>query len=365
MVPDEVIVSLYLIVTIVCFCWYLMTIIIESIRFKSQYGLYSISNNVVLPAHNSNGQTELDELLLMHQLQVPDIGSKSKYNNQTRTLICSKIIFASFTILLSTTMMINKLYFKFFQQNIWFINGNNFDFFNSFAKMLSILSLTYLWTVCKARNGVQIALKRMFIQSKWNSFERYFVIMMIGLFVSYNMAYEYAGDKDYTFYSLAAINMNIRFSFIVPLALSLDINLRNHHKCKNKLLLCTELFVFNILLLNIVFELLYALFVYIIDSESVNTNTLAITIWTLYGFCTKFWISKLMQMFAFKIIYHNYCVRPPKCQKVPVERYLNIEMKKIEVAGAYVMCENEYHYDFMKNKRELVGLNEQLLDEQY
>ena len=167
------------------------------------------------------------------------------------------------------------------------------------------------------------------IECNWKSFERYFAVLLVGFLISYNITAEYIYEKDYEFFSLATINTNICSLFIVPLVFSIDINIYEmkhvnlHHR---KLLLYIDLFVFNILLLNIVFELQYGLLTYFIDSTiSVNVNDLFTqTTWRAFGFCNKFWISKLMKMFAVKILHHQRCVGPLKCRHVPYLKWCSI-----------------------------------------
>ncbi len=169
-------------------------------------------------------------------------------------------------------------------------------------------------------DGVQLALKRMFIDSAWNSFERYFVFMMVGYFITYNIAYGYnVMNSEYHFYSLSTISTNIVSLFIVPLALSIDVNFREKHQYKEEeRLLFAELFVFNVLLLDVVLQLQYGLLVSFVDSTAINSDDLAVnTLWTFFAFCNKFWLSKLMKMFMYKVLFHDKCVRPPKCQRVP------------------------------------------------
>ena len=163
-----------------------------------------------------------------------------RWNNLRECVLNQKIYYlfpilmASITTFLSTLMMFNKLWYKFFDENIWFINSNNFNFLNNIYKLLSIISLLYLWKVCRNNSGVQNGLLQVMCKSKWYSSDRQYFLIMLGFLISYNLAYDIFVKKDkwndrWT-HIMANLFDDIFVCIVIPMVLSIDFNLKKNIK---------------------------------------------------------------------------------------------------------------------------------------
>ena len=91
----------------------------------------------------------------------------------------------------------------------------------------------------------------------------------------------------------------------MPIALSIDFNLYWVKRDNvNKILGISEvyidIYILNVLLLNILFELQYHLLVYLIETETLleKTSLIKKTGWEFFGFCSKYWTTRLIKCFS-------------------------------------------------------------------
>eukprot|EP01084_Bolivina_argentea_P173053 299726_1 len=337
---------------IVCFLWFINTLFVEIWKFQAQCepNKPSASTALIDKRHNSiqsfKYSTEDNSVSFPQSLSVISIHEKELSNKSHRTHITDsnkastqckhfkcgfikmycffQILIASFTVFLSTLMMYNKIWYKFFSKNVWFITSHNFNYMNNTYKTLTIISLCYLWNISRYNNGVKNGLLQVMYKSKWYSFDRQYFMVMLGFLISYNLAYDFFVKKQkwnngWT-HIMANLFDDIFVCIVIPLVLSIDYNLKSKYEKvdRYKWRLYVQMYLINVLFLNIIIVLKYNILVYLIEettfSEGMSVSRSAG--WSIYGFCNNYLMSRLIKMFGTKILFHDWKARPPKCEKI-------------------------------------------------
>ena len=143
----------------ICFIWFITTLILQFIIVrkivqddrKNLIKSYDAKSVLILSSYHSRGNSLININNLSRKLSNVSLNSEDTLNTvriiDNRYLISTIIKFIiAFIILFGACLMCtNKLYYKFWGNNILFINANNFVYFNNIHKVLNILTLSTMF----------------------------------------------------------------------------------------------------------------------------------------------------------------------------------------------------------------------------
>ena len=271
---------------------------------------------------------------LFDELQQTDLPNKthSKCSHFGFSKQVFLILFCLFTVILSSIVQSNKLYYRFTKQDwniILFTNENYFDISNNLYKILSLICLCVLWDICIKHYGAEKAIFRLYLeqknQSQFRSFNSLQIITMIGFIFTYDIMYTFILQQEKWHGDLldaaeAVSYYNCFCIMTVAISLSLDFDLaKNLNKNKTvKSYNCLQLIIFNLLLINIIIAIAYNVASFIIESKSLleDAKLFKTSMWNLYGFFNNYLLTGLTKVLIQKLLFHKRSVIPPISQSI-------------------------------------------------